>query len=130
VVAECDDAASLTVGGAPEDLTVTHFLSEGGEALVVHAVNTCGTLDDPKDDAGHHDTVPFPDLSGHDPLTLEIVLPLPLRARRAVGVTLHTVGGSSDTAVTCTQVGPVIRLQIDPAAIGFHALLEVSLSTP
>lgn len=110
----------------PQGIIATLFQSEDGKSLVVHLLNTTGTLEMPAEGKiGHTDRIPFPSHAGKPEAILYIKRPRgSLRPARSRTAMLHRLNHAPISAPREDAVEHIV-LRLDPAWMDDYALIEI-----
>ena len=121
------EGPDLTVENLPRDVTVTLYAAADDSALVLHLLNTAGTLDvAPGAAVGHDDTIPFPAHAG-PPIRLRVRKPPHLAARALAGARYHDPEAEAPVALQAADEGATVQITLDPRLIRRYGLLEIDL---
>ena len=115
----------LVAENLPQGVIATLFQSEDGKSLVVHLLNTTGTLDAPAEGTvAHTDRIPFPSHAGKPEARLYVKRPRGFAKPARSGAILYRLN-HEPVSVPCQDEGDQIALRLDPAWMDDYALIEI-----
>ncbi len=120
----------LNIQNIPEGVLATVFATQDDSALVVHLVNTSGTLEnETPEGVNHEDRIPFP---AHDDQLIEIEISLPRawRSRKPTGVFAHDPNQAEEQALIGKHDSEsgLISVSFPVGTLNKYALIEVGFS--